>query len=68
MKDKIVLITGGTSGIGLALAECFGKNGSRIAFTGRDKSRIEETEKKLASIGIESFGIQAFGEVQFSTD
>ena len=58
MKDKIVLITGGTSGIGLALAEYFGKNGSRIAFTGRDLTRIGETEKRLTDLGIESFGIR----------
>lgn len=66
MKDKIVLITGGTSGIGFALAEYFGRNGSRIAFTGRDLSRLEETEKKLAGLGIESFGIQA--EASSETD
>ncbi len=59
MKDKIVLITGGTSGIGFALAEFFGKKGSRIAFTGRDFDRIKETEERLEKAGIESFGIQA---------
>jgi dehydrogenase/reductase SDR family member 7B len=59
MKDKIVLITGGTSGIGFAMAEFFGKNGSRIAFTGRIQTRNIETEKKLEALGVESFGIQA---------
>jgi short-subunit dehydrogenase len=59
MKDKVILITGGTSGIGLALAEEFGKNQARIAFTGRDKDRCLETENWLRQKGIEAIGIVA---------
>jgi short-subunit dehydrogenase len=59
MKDKVILITGGTSGIGLALAEEFGKNQARIAFTGRDKERCLETENGLLQKGIETIGIVA---------
>jgi NAD(P)-dependent dehydrogenase (short-subunit alcohol dehydrogenase family) len=59
MKDKVILITGGTSGIGLALAEEFGKNQARIAFTGRDKDRCLETENGLRQKGIEAIGIVA---------
>lgn len=59
MKDKIVLITGGTSGIGYAIAEYFGKKGARIAFTSREMNRVNETEKRLQKLGIEAFGIQA---------
>lgn len=59
MTGKIVLITGGTSGIGLSLAIHFGQNGARIAFTGRDESRNGQTTAKLKSLGIEAIGIQA---------
>jgi len=38
MKDKVVVITGGSSGIGKALAEVFGKNGSKILITGKESS------------------------------
>lgn len=41
MKDKVVIITGGSSGIGKALAEVFGKNGSKVLITGRDKAALE---------------------------
>lgn len=59
MKDKIILITGATSGIGLALAKEFGMHGSRISFTGRDVDRLENTKVELQSLGIECIGIQA---------
>ncbi|MCG8389408.1 MAG: SDR family NAD(P)-dependent oxidoreductase, partial [Cytophagales bacterium] len=37
MKDKAVIITGGTSGIGKALAYEFGNKGSQIFITGRNQ-------------------------------
>ena len=57
MKDKVVVITGGSSGIGKALAEVFGKHGSRILITGRDKGALLETAAELKSrnIVIETF-------------
>ena len=59
MKDKIVLITGGTSGIGLALAKEFGRQGCRISITGRDFDRLEIANNELKELGIECLGIQA---------
>src|SRR5882762_7009040 len=59
MKDKVVIITGGSSGIGKALAEEFGKNGSKILITGRNKIEIDKTVTELKGNGIQVYGFVA---------
>lgn len=45
---KIVLITGATSGIGLACARKFAENGDKLILTGRNEQRLIEMKKELA--------------------
>ena len=59
MKDKVVIITGGSSGIGKALAEAFGRRGSKILITGRDLAALNQTAKELSSSGINVHPFQA---------
>lgn len=59
MKDKVVLITGGTSGIGLALAKEFGRHGALVAITGRNEERLGEAGEALNVLGITHLTIQA---------
>jgi len=49
--NKIIMITGTTSGFGKATALLFAKNGYDIIITGRRKERLEELEKELLSFG-----------------
>ncbi|HAZ23634.1 MAG TPA: short-chain dehydrogenase, partial [Algoriphagus sp.] len=58
-KDQVVLITGATSGIGEACAEIFGKEGAKIAITGRNPEKLKNTEQKLKESGIQVYSILA---------
>ena len=49
--NKIVLITGATSGIGLACAKKFAENGDKLILTGRNEQRLNEIRKELTDKG-----------------
>src|SRR3989344_4691089 len=51
-KNKVVVITGASSGIGEASAIEFAKNGGNIVLVGRKKSKLIEVEKKLSKYKI----------------
>ena len=51
MKDKIVVITGASSGIGKALAEVFASKGSKLVLAARNIEKLEELRSALASKG-----------------
>lgn len=56
--NKIVLVTGATSGIGEATAKIFGKNGYNLIICGRRKKKLSEMSKKLkAKYGISVIGL-----------
>jgi dehydrogenase/reductase SDR family member 7B len=59
MQNKVVIITGGTSGIGKALAIEFGLKGSKIVITGRNKQNLEETSAELTQMKIDHLMISA---------
>jgi dihydroanticapsin dehydrogenase len=46
-SDRSVLVTGGTSGIGLAVADLFADEGARIGVVGRSEERMESALKTL---------------------
>jgi NAD(P)-dependent dehydrogenase (short-subunit alcohol dehydrogenase family) len=49
LAGKRALITGGTSGIGLATAELFIENGAKVAVTGRNPKAINELQERFGS-------------------
>ncbi|MEO1269218.1 MAG: SDR family NAD(P)-dependent oxidoreductase [Myxococcota bacterium] len=50
-RDAAVWITGGGSGIGLALAQEFAKRGARVAVSGRRQERLEEAVRAIEAAG-----------------
>ncbi|MFF2328216.1 MULTISPECIES: SDR family NAD(P)-dependent oxidoreductase [unclassified Streptomyces] len=54
LQEKVAVITGGTSGIGLAIAHRFVREGARVFVTGRDTDRLEAAVKEIgpAAIGV----------------
>ena len=51
--NKIVLITGATSGIGLACARKFVENGDKLILTGRNEQLLADIKKELTEKGAE---------------
>jgi 3-oxoacyl-[acyl-carrier protein] reductase len=47
LKNTVALITGGSSGIGRAIAQSLAASGSRVAITGRDEKRLAEAAREL---------------------
>ena len=52
LKGATVLITGGSSGIGFAIAKTLGDAGAQIAITGRDERRLTEAARTLKAFPI----------------
>jgi NAD(P)-dependent dehydrogenase (short-subunit alcohol dehydrogenase family) len=56
-RDKVVLITGGSSGIGQATALRLGKYGARIALAARNRSALDNVTRSLVEIGGEALAV-----------
>jgi len=63
---KVAIITGGTSGIGLATAELLSREGARVVLMARNPSRGGEAVERITSAGGEAIFVQ--GDVCLGTD
>ncbi|HKL51903.1 MAG TPA: SDR family oxidoreductase [Wenzhouxiangellaceae bacterium] len=55
VKDKVVLVTGGSSGIGKATALMMAEAGAKVIVVARKESELAETKKEIESIGGTAF-------------
>ena len=58
MKDKVVVITGASSGIGKALAYEFGNKGAKVVLAARNLAKLEEIVADLHKLGIEALAVK----------
>lgn len=51
LKDKVVIITGGSDGLGLATAERLVEHGAKVAICGRSTERLDAALERLRGLG-----------------
>lgn len=59
LKGKIVIITGGSSGIGQSLAHEFGRQGACVVISARNPERLNSALQALKSAGVDALAVQA---------
>ncbi len=57
LKDKVAVVTGGSIGIGLAVAQALAQEGVNVALCARDESRVQAKAGEIR----EKYGVQAIG-------
>src|ERR1700742_3385927 len=59
LNGRVVLITGGTDGLGAALADRLIEEGARVAVCGRDSRRLAPTGQRVRGAGGDALALQA---------
>jgi NAD(P)-dependent dehydrogenase (short-subunit alcohol dehydrogenase family) len=66
LKDKVALVTGGTSGIGRATALLFAGEGAQVAITGRNEARGRSVVEEIEEAGGRAVFLRS--DVRFAAD
>lgn len=60
LEGKVAVITGGSVGIGLAVAHALAQEGAHLVLVARDEARVKEKAREIATLhGVRALGIAA---------
>jgi len=57
LTGRVALVTGGSRGLGLQMAEALGEMGAKVALTARKQGELDAAVSHLASLGVKSVAI-----------
>src|SRR5215216_759202 len=57
MRDRVVLITGGSRGLGLVMARQLAREGARLAICARDDDELIRAQADLRQYGAQAFAV-----------
>jgi NAD(P)-dependent dehydrogenase (short-subunit alcohol dehydrogenase family) len=60
LANRSIIVTGGGSGLGLAMAKTFAAHGARVTISGRRHERLEAAAPEIASAAREGGGVEIF--------
>ncbi|MNS19831.1 putative oxidoreductase SadH [compost metagenome] len=58
LAGRVVVVVGGTRGLGLLLAEAYGRQGARLAICGRDGKTLDQALFDLEPLGVDVLGMR----------
>lgn len=59
LTGKVALVTGGSRGLGLQMAEALGEMGAKVAITARKQAELDEAAARLGKLGVEVLTVSA---------
>lgn len=63
-NNKVVLLTGGTSGIGLGIANAFANQGARVIATGATREEVDQAKSMNSKIDFKQLDVSTYENIQ----